>query len=81
MLHKLQNAGVTLNMEKCEPGRRKVKFLSHILSANGLQPDPDKTYAVKMVKEPSNTGKVWIYLDMVNQLGKFLAEAWPGRER
>lgn len=46
VLHKLQEAGVTLNMEKCELSRREVKFLVHILSADGIQPDEDKTRAV-----------------------------------
>ena len=30
VLNKLQEAGVTLNMEKCELGRREVKFLGYI---------------------------------------------------
>lgn len=59
-------------MEKCELGRREVLFLGHILSADGLQPDPDKTKAVKMMKAPSNTGELCSFLSMVNQLGKFI---------
>lgn len=71
-LNKLQENGVTLNMEKCELSRDKVKFLGHILSAEGVQPDPDKTQAVRDMKEPSNTGEVRSFLGMVNQLGKFI---------
>ncbi|KAK3522628.1 hypothetical protein QTP86_028199, partial [Hemibagrus guttatus] len=32
VLNKLQAAGVTLNMEKCELEKREIKFLGHILS-------------------------------------------------
>lgn len=78
VLHKLQETGVTLNMEKCELSRHKVKFLGHILSAESVQPDPDKTKAVRDMKEPSNTGEVCSFLGMVNQL----AEDWQtSRER
>lgn len=58
-------------MKKCELGRREVKFLGHILTAN-VNPDPDKTTAVKAMKEPSNTSEVRSFLGMVNQLGKFI---------
>lgn len=72
VLNKLQEAGVTLNMEKCELGRSEVMFLGHILSAEGVQPDPDKVKAVMSMKEPSNTGEVRSFLGMLNQLGKYI---------
>ncbi len=72
VLRKLQEAGVTLNMEKCELSRAEVKFLGHILSADGVQPDPDKVKAVMSMKEPSNTGEVRSFLEMLNQLGKYI---------
>lgn len=72
VLHKLQEAGVTLNMEKCDLSKQEVKFLGHILSAEGVQPDPDKIRAVKAMKEPSNVSEVRSFLGMVNQLGKFI---------
>lgn len=58
ILDKLQEAGVTLNMEKCELDRSEDKFLGHIPSADGVQPDPDKEKAIMSMREPSNTGKV-----------------------
>lgn len=72
VLHKLQEAGVTLNMQKCDLSKNEVKFLGHILSAEGVQPDPDKIRAVKAMKEPSNVSEVRSFLGMVNQLGKFI---------
>ncbi|XP_054871220.1 uncharacterized protein K02A2.6-like [Amphiprion ocellaris] len=70
VLNKLQEAG--LNMEKCELSKQEVKFLRHVLSAEGVQPDPDKIRAVKEMKEPSNVSEVCSFLGMVNQLGKFI---------
>ncbi len=69
MLHKLQEASVTLNMEKCELGRREVKFLGHTLLAEGVQPYPDKKKAVKKIKDPYNPREVHGFFGRVNQLG------------
>lgn len=72
VLSRAEKAGVTLNMSKCEFGKRKVKFLGVIVSNEGMSPDPDKTKAVQDMKEPSNVSEVRSFLGMVNQLGKFI---------
>uniref|UniRef100_A0A1A8CXN4 Gypsy retrotransposon integrase-like protein 1 n=1 Tax=Nothobranchius kadleci TaxID=1051664 RepID=A0A1A8CXN4_NOTKA len=72
VLNKLQEAGVTLNLEKCDLSKQEVKFLGHVLSAAGVQPDPEKIRAVTAMKEPSNISEVRSFLGMVNQLGKFI---------
>uniref|UniRef100_A0A1A7X3E1 Gypsy retrotransposon integrase-like protein 1 n=1 Tax=Iconisemion striatum TaxID=60296 RepID=A0A1A7X3E1_9TELE len=72
VLSKLQAAGVTLNLDKCDLSKQEVKFLGHVLSASGVQPDPDKIKAVIAMKEPSNVSEVRSFLRMVNQLGKFI---------
>ena len=38
----LLEAGVTLNLEKCELCRDQVKFLRHFISSNGIAADPEK---------------------------------------
>lgn len=39
---KIQNSGITLNVEKCVLSKRRMNFLGHILSAEGILPDPTK---------------------------------------
>lgn len=46
-LQKMEKAGLTLNMGKCDQAKEEVKFLGHIISDKGVQPDPTKTEAVK----------------------------------
>lgn len=72
MLTRIEKAGITLNLEKCELGRREVKFLGHIVSESGVRPDLDKTRAVLEMKEPSNISEAHSFLGMLNQLGKFI---------
>ena len=54
-MNKIQNAEVTLNAEKCKFWCDQVKFLSHVISKNGVNPDPAKTAAVKeMLPQPAS---------------------------
>ena len=46
VLERLQEKGVTLNSDKCEFSKTKLKFLGHLLDQNGIQADPDKTSAI-----------------------------------
>jgi len=39
VLRVMQKCGLTLN-EKCEFGKRSVKFLGHITDGNGVRADP-----------------------------------------
>ena len=70
-LERIQSAGATLNKEKCEFGKTTIKFLGHIITPEGISPDPSKTTAVKNMKQPSNVSELRRFLGMVNQLGKF----------
>ncbi|RXN06598.1 Transposon Ty3-G Gag-Pol poly [Labeo rohita] len=72
VLEKMQKAGITLNVEKCELSKRKVHFLGHIISAEGISPDPMKTAAIRNMMEPSNVSELRSFLGMVNQLGRFI---------
>ncbi|KAF7650073.1 hypothetical protein LDENG_00131890 [Lucifuga dentata] len=69
VLQKIQNAGITLNAEKCELSRSEVSFLGHIVSAEQIKPDPGKTEAVLKMLPPSNISDVRSFLGMV-KLGK-----------
>ena len=70
-LQRLEKAGITLNREKCEFSRNTVKFLGHVIDANGLHPDPDKVKAVTSMSEPTNITEVRRFLGIANQLSKF----------
>lgn len=72
VLQKMEQAGITLNVDKCSLSQKKVKFLGHIISDFGVQPDPAKTAAVQEMPEPTTVTELRSFLGMVNQLGKFI---------
>ncbi len=71
VLQRLQDAGVTLNAEKCVFAQNKVKFLGHVIDETGIKPDPDKVFAIQKVPPPGNVGDVRRFLGMANQMSKF----------
>ena len=66
----MKNAGVTLN-EKCEFSVKKVVFLGHVISAEGISIDPSKVEAITSFPTPKDVPELRRLLGMVNHLGKF----------
>ena len=45
-LNWLQTFGVTLSSEICEFSKKSIKFLGHLIDAEGVRADPSKTSAI-----------------------------------
>ena len=71
VLDRLQKEGLTLNNEKCQFAVDRVKFLGHVVSAQGLEADPSKIKAITDMPTPTDVAGVRRYLGMVNYVGKF----------
>ena len=72
VLKKLDDAGATLNAEKCEFSKQEVKFAGDVLNADGVKSDPEKTESIQDMETPQNVSDVRRFLGMVNQLEKFI---------
>ena len=70
-LNRIQSSGVTLNPDKCEFNKEKLTFLGHVISKEGIAPDPKKTTAICQMKAPSTVSELRRFMGMVNQLSKF----------
>ncbi len=59
--------------EKCAFAKPRVKFIGHIIDAEGIRTDPDKVGAIKDMSPPIkvNFTEVRCFLGMANQLSKF----------
>ena len=55
VLQKLQNAGLTANLEKCEFGKNKMEFFGLVFSDKGVSPDPKKVADLHDAKEPQTS--------------------------
>ena len=71
VFRRLEDNGVTLNIDKCEFAKSSVTYLGHVVTADGIKADPAKVRAVKEMPQPSDVSDIRRFLGMANQLGKF----------
>lgn len=72
MRRKLHDMNVALNDSKCIYGVTELKFLGHILSADGVKPDTDKLESIRNFREPKTAEETRSFLGLVNYVGKFI---------
>ena len=65
--------GITLNLAKIEFCCKEIRFLGHILSTEGIRPDPDKVEAIKNYPTPRNLKHLKDFLRLTQFCSKFTA--------
>ena len=63
---RLRKAGLTLKPVKCSCLEESVLFLGHIISQQGIQPDPAKISKVKDFLVPTDVSKVRQFLGLAS---------------
>ena len=64
---------LTLSRPKLEMGQ-SVVFAGHLISHDGVRPDPRRTDAIANFPAPTNVSELRSFLGLVNQLGVFLPD-------
>lgn len=64
----LMATGLKLKAKKCELFSRKVEFLDHTISENGVATDPRKIEVVKEWREPTTVTEIRSFLDLCRNL-------------
>ncbi|CAD6241240.1 GSCOCG00012617001-RA-CDS, partial [Cotesia congregata] len=72
LFDRLRQAGLQLQPDKCHLFRKEINYLGHIISANGVQPDPKKTDAVAKFPTPNNLKKVREFLGLTGYYRRFI---------
>ena len=74
VLRRLGNAGLKLKPSKCELFREEVLFLGHIITQDGVKPDPSKVSAVQNWPIPRNVTDVRSFLGLCSYYRRFIAK-------
>ncbi|XP_043206059.1 uncharacterized protein K02A2.6-like [Amphibalanus amphitrite] len=74
VLKRMKSEGLTLNQSKCHLRQKRLKYLGHIVSEDGVEVDPAKVAAIQALKRPSNVKEVKQLLGMVNYVGRFIPQ-------
>ena len=64
----IMESGLNLDKEKCEIKKHKLTYVGHVLSAEGVSPDPEKGEAITELQAP----ELRRLIGMINYLGRFI---------
>jgi transposase InsO family protein len=71
---KLREYGLKLSPKKCQFFKEKVKYIGHIVSENGIEPDPDKIKKIVDWERPTDVSKVRQFLGFAGYYRKFVKD-------
>ena len=71
---RLREAGLKLKPSKCTFGQKEVAFLGHIVSDQGIAPDPTKVAAITNWPTPRNRKEVQQFLGLGNYYRRFIQD-------
>ena len=69
---RLQDVGLKLKESKCDFFRSQIHYLDHMLSAEGIQPLPEKLDSITNMPAPENQIEVKQFLGLVGYYHKFV---------
>ena len=72
LLLRCRERGVALNKDKLKLRVKRVKFMGHVLTDNGLEPDPEKIEAIKEMPKPQSVEDAQCLNGFVTYLSKFM---------
>ncbi|MES9883587.1 MAG: RNase H-like domain-containing protein [Sedimenticola sp.] len=71
VMTRARESGIKLNADKCKIGMTEVPYFGHVISSEGLKPDPNKVKAIKDMPTPQNRKELETICGMINYLTKF----------
>ena len=69
---RLRGADLKLRSEKCNFCATKIKYLGHIMSSEGIYPNPQNITIINEMARPTDLKKVQRFLGMINYFRKFI---------
>ena len=69
---RLKTAGLKLKLEKCCFFKKHIQYLGHLISADGIQPLPEKLESIAKMPAPKNPKEVKQFLELVGYYRKFV---------
>ena len=72
VLERIQAAGLKLKTQKCRFARREVTFLGHLISEEGIRPDPNKVAKVLAWPLPTSDEEMKSFLGLCGYYARFI---------
>lgn len=72
VFRRLRQAGLVLNPEKCQFGKKELRYLGHIVSESGIQTDPEKVQGMVHFPAPKNVRSLRSFLGLISWYRRFI---------
>jgi len=72
VLQRLRKTNLKLQPDKCEFLHKEVIYLKHIISENGISPDPSKLTAIKEFPTPKKVKDIQSFIGLAGYYRKFI---------
>ena len=72
VFERFKSAGLTLRGGKCNIGVKEVKYLGHVFSEKGMEPDPQKTSAVRDWPTPVDVSNLRSFLGLASYYRRYI---------
>ncbi|XP_037827518.1 uncharacterized protein LOC119615583 [Lucilia sericata] len=69
---RLVGAKLRINIEKCTFAKKEIRYLGHIISAQGIHTDPEKVNAVVALPEPTTLKELRSFLNTASWYRRFI---------
>ena len=74
VFEKLKKANLKIQIKKSEFLRKEVSFLGHMVTPDGMKPDPDKISAVRKFPLPTTQKQIKSFLGLLGYYRKFIKD-------
>lgn len=74
VFNRLRQNNLLLQPDKCEFMRKEVAYLGHIITRNGLAPNPDKIRAISNYPRPENQKQIKQFLGLIGHYRRFIKD-------
>lgn len=71
---RLRDAGLTVNLKKCEFCKDELKYLGYIVDAKGLRTDPVKLECIRTYPTPKNSKQIKAFIGLCGYYRRFIKD-------
>ena len=72
VFRRLRDGNVKMNPKKCSFFKQRVGYLGHVVTPEGISPNPDKVRVVQEFPTPTNLKELRSFLGLVNYYRRFV---------
>ena len=76
LIQRILDSGLKIKANKCKFVITKIIFSGHVLSTEGISPDPEQIKSISPLQVPTNIEIKPLLLGMTNFYNKFIPENW-----